>query len=51
MSGINIIKLKEREAGDNWAALEFKNSHAIIFFVPLMKSFISFVQLEVKNYS
>ena len=57
MKGINIIRLKEREAGDSLFAFFFfllvcfecKNRYAITLCGPLIKSFISLLQL-VKNY-
>lgn len=43
MKGIIIIKLKERETGDSWVALNVKRGMSLFIFGPLIKYFISFL--------
>lgn len=51
MQHIDIIKLKERKTGDNWGTLNLETGMAYSFFGWCVESFISFLRLEVENYS
>lgn len=43
MKGIIILKLKERETGNSWVALNVKIAMPLFIFGPLVKYFISFL--------